>query len=107
MDEYITLSQAARRLPQRTHTAAVWRWCRRGILTRNGQRIYLDHVRLGGRIYVTPQAITTFGQQLALGDREHFRSPAANTRSIGRARSAQPADRRIDRASQNLKAEGI
>ena len=69
---YLTLTQAAALLPHRPHPAALWRWCRKGIVSRDGERIRLMHLRVGGRILVTREAIEAFGLALAEHDSKHF-----------------------------------
>ena len=54
-DELISLSEAARRLPNQPSPATFWRWHRRGV---NGVR--LEIVRIGGRIYTTSGAWQEF-----------------------------------------------
>jgi hypothetical protein len=66
----LTLAAAAKLLPHRPHPSALWRWARRGLRARNGSVIRLEHVRLGGRIFVTADALATFGQRLAEADVE-------------------------------------
>jgi hypothetical protein len=67
--EYITLNEAAALCPPspdiravgiKRHPASVWRWCRRGILTRDGHRLRLKHVRLGGRYFTTARHLQEF-----------------------------------------------
>src|SRR5262245_2324007 len=77
LDEYITLGQAAKALPGRPSTNCVWRWCRRGVLARSGERITLEHVRVGGKIFTTKKWLTDFGRRLAAADVAHFESRAA------------------------------
>jgi hypothetical protein len=64
----LTLDEAAQLLPHRPHPSALWRWARRGLRARDGRVIRLAHVRIGGRIFVTLQAIREFGAALAAGD---------------------------------------
>ena len=72
-NEHLTLVEAARRTPGHPSANAVWRWCRKGVLSRSGQRIRLDHVRVGGRIFTTAQKLERFFTAVAESDREHFR----------------------------------
>src|SRR5438552_464163 len=71
-DEHITLGQAASRIPGRPSSNCVWRWCRRGVLGRNGERIRLEHVRLGGRVLTSERWLNEFGAKLAAADMAHF-----------------------------------
>lgn len=64
----LTLAAAARLLPNKPHPSALWRWARRGLRARNGQIVFLQHTRLGGRVYVTEEALADFGRKLAEAD---------------------------------------
>lgn len=44
--QYITLTEVANITPGRPSTNCVWRWCRRGVKSRTGERIHLQHVRM-------------------------------------------------------------
>ena len=59
-DEYISLAHAAKRCPGRPSANAVWRWCRRGVKSRSGERVSLEHIRVGGKIYTTVEALEHF-----------------------------------------------
>ena len=72
LDELIPLAQAARRLPNRPHVSALWRWCRLGIRGRGGDRVRLEHTRIGMRLYTTESWLADFGRRLEEADREHF-----------------------------------
>ena len=97
MCSYITLAQAAKLAPSRPSSNSVWRWCRKGIKARNGQREYLGHVRVGGRIYTTAADVHEFFKKLADADQEYFvedhesrdrpkdRSPSARDKAIAGA----------------------
>ena len=67
-DNYITVSQAAKLSPGRPHTASVWRWMRRGVRTRSGGVVKLEHVRAGGKLYTTKAALQRFFQAVAESD---------------------------------------
>lgn len=73
-EEIITLSQAARLLPKinSKHISpnAVWRWCRRG--TRG---VHLEHVRIGGRLFTSPDALNRFVNEVAKKDLEFMNPP--------------------------------
>ena len=80
LDELIPLGPfqvwAARRLPNRPHVSALWRWCRLGIRGRGGDRVRLEHTRIGMRLYdcLRPRSasLADFGRRLEEADREHF-----------------------------------
>ncbi len=69
---YLTLSQAAQLLPGRPSACAVWRWGRKGIKARGGERVKLQHIRLGGRVYTRSDWLEEFGKRLAEADVAHF-----------------------------------
>lgn len=69
---FLSLVDAANLLPHRPHPTALWRWARRGLRARDGRLIRLAHVRLGGRVYVTREAIEEFGRRLAEADMVAF-----------------------------------
>lgn len=100
----LTLSEASRLVPGRPHHSSLWRWCRKGVLARNGQRIHLEHRRFGGRIFTSTQALERFSKQLADADCEYFApdepSPPSperryDTVTKDRARRVELAERRL------------
>ncbi len=103
-DKYIDLTQAAKVSPGRPHVASVWRWCRRGIKTRSGGRVRLEHIRAGGKLFTTEEALRRFFQAVAEADAEHFRAQprASPKRSTNRQRN-----RSIEQAEQTLAGAGI
>jgi hypothetical protein len=68
----LTLGQASRVSPGRTSTNTIWRWARKGVVARSGERIRLEHLRLGGKIFTTEQWMQDFGRKLATADAAHF-----------------------------------
>jgi hypothetical protein len=68
----ITLTEAAKLMPGRPSTNCLWRWCRRGVLSRGGERIRLEHRRIGGKIFTAPDWLDEFGRKLAEADTRHF-----------------------------------
>lgn len=75
--EYITLTQAAKIAPGRPSTNCIWRWCRRGVLSRGDERVRLRHIRMGGMIYTTSAWLEEFGRKLAEADAKYFDLSAA------------------------------
>jgi hypothetical protein len=53
-DQHIRLGEAAKIAPGRSSTHCLWRWCRKGVLARSGERVRLQHIRIGGKIFITP-----------------------------------------------------
>jgi len=97
-NDYLSLTEAAKIVPGRPHTSSLWRACRKGVLGRNGERIYLEHVRFGGRIYTTKDALETYARRLTEADAEYFASKG------GRCVDTTRAD---ERAERELAAAGI
>jgi len=115
-DDHITLTQAAKITPGRPSTNCLWRWCRRGVLARNGERVRLEHVRMGGKIFTTRRWVETFGQALAEADKNYFdieqdQQPAPVPRQPRRRRAvaAPPPSRPSshDRAMRELEEAGL
>ena len=75
MEDLATLTELAKGLPGRPHSSTVWRWCRKGVKSRSGDRIQLEHVRIGARVFSSPQAVEQFGRRLADADASHFSQP--------------------------------
>ena len=99
---YLTCAEAAQSLPNRPSASAVWRWSRRGILSRSGVRIRLKHYRLGGKIYTTEADLHRFFSDLAAADASYFDTPEP-------APKAKPESRIGPRrhAKQTLREAGI
>jgi hypothetical protein len=114
LDELIPLAQAARRLPNRPHVSALWRWCRLGIRGRGGDRVRLEHTRIGMRLYTTEAWLADFGRRLEEADREHFDArhvdhpQARGHRRQARARSgSSSSSQRLEAAAARLKEAGL
>ena len=106
----LTLTEAARRLPTRPNVSTIWRWCRKGVLSRAGQRVRLEHVRMGGRVLVPADALMRFGKELAEADAAHF-DPDGDI-SVRTERTPHPIRgerrrREIAEAEAKLAAAGI
>jgi len=69
--ELITLT-ATKVAPGRPSTHCVWRWCRRGVKARSGERVFLEHLRMGGKLVTSERWVRDFGQRLAAADQAHF-----------------------------------
>lgn len=111
LPEYLDLTQAAQSTPGRPSTNCVWRWCRRGVLARNGQRIRLRHVRLGGRLYTRRSWLDEFGQALADADASYFGPSDTNTADatslVGETTLVQRRRREIEDAERELDEAGL
>ncbi len=79
------------------HLAAVWRWARVGLKTRDGNQIRLPHVRVGGRLYTTQEDLDGFFADLAAADMAHFerRDDAPAKPGVPRPRSPKRREREI------------
>ena len=114
-EELLTLSQAAQRAPGRPSSNCCWRWCRCGVLSRGGERVYLRHVRVGGRVYTSKQWLDEFGQTLAEADAKYFRRhedgaapPPVPSRPKRRQQRFEKHRRdTIDKASEELEDAGL
>lgn len=116
--KWITLSQAAKEAPGRPSSNAVWRWCRRGVISRNGERVYLRHIRVGGKVLTRSEWVAEFGEKLAEADRRYFsaqqeaaagippRAAEFNPAKVGACGSV-PSARTITEIDQELSAEGL
>lgn len=71
-ETFLSLGQAAKLAPGRPSANCLWRWCRRGVLSRSGERVHLQHRRIGGKIFTTAGWLDEFGQRLTEADAAHF-----------------------------------
>ena len=106
MNEYIDLTEAAKRCPGRPHTASVWRWCRRGLKSRSGDRIRLNHVRAGSRIFIKPDALDDFFRRVAEADAPHF-DQESKPIAVAKPRSSKRKEKSVTAAKKTLAASGI
>ncbi len=114
-DDLLTLSQAAKVVPGRPSPNCLWRWCRRGVLSRSGERVYLRHVRVGGKVYTGKQWLDDFGQALSEADAAYFRRndddalppPVASRPRRRRRRFAEHRRDTINSANQELEDAGL
>ncbi len=104
---YIGLAQAARLAPTRPSPNAVWRWCRRGLVARSGERIKLRHVRVGGKLFTTAANLDQFFQQLADADAVHFDDTPLQVPTVKASRTASRRAADIERAERELKNAGV
>ena len=121
LDELIPLGPfqvwAARRLPNRPHVSALWRWCRLGIRGRGGDRVRLEHTRIGMRLYdcLRPRSawLADFGRRLEEADREHFDArhvESGSKRHPGtprRSPASHDVSQRLEAAAACLKEAGL
>lgn len=70
--DYITLTQAAKLVPFNPNATTLWRWCRKGVVTRSGERLRLQHVGTGRRIATTAKWVEEFLKAKAASDAKHY-----------------------------------
>ena len=106
---YITLHKAAKLVPGGTSANCIWRWCRKGVLARDGQRVRLQHVRIGGKLYTTEPWLTQFGQALAEADASYFEidTGPAPIQPAPRPRTDRKRQAAIERAERELAEMGV
>lgn len=71
-DNWMSLTAATRVAPGRPSVSCIWRWCRKGVLARSGERVRLQHVRVGGKVLTRAEWIESFMMQLAAADTRYF-----------------------------------
>jgi hypothetical protein len=71
--DLLTCAHAAPHFPNRPSAKAIHRWMTEGVLSRaTGQRVYLKHVRIGGRFYTSEEFVQEFlAATTAAPDAEH------------------------------------
>ena len=104
-DERITLTEAAKIAPGRPSTNCLWRWCRRGVMARGGQRVRLQHLRIGGKIFTTLRWLEEFGRQLAEADTQYFDLSETAAQAAAAAEKPIPRRRRRPRALPRASAD--
>lgn len=59
-EPYLTTWEATKLLPRRVTASTILRWGRDGVRCRNGQYVFLRHIRIGGRVMTTKTWIQQF-----------------------------------------------
>lgn len=90
----MTVAQVARSIPGRDgtkgiHPSAITRWVTTGIPARNGQRVKLAAIRVGGRWLIRPDALDAFFA--ALGSTEPSAPTKPKRRTEAQRRRASEA----------------
>lgn len=70
--DLLSLTDAAQLVSGRPSVSAIWRWCRRGVLARDGTRIRLEHRRIGGKIFTADAWLDAFTKALTDADTAYF-----------------------------------
>jgi hypothetical protein len=99
--DHITLTDACKIAPGRPSTNCMWRWCRRGVIARSGQRVKLQHIRIGGKLYTTAHWVSEFGQRLAEADARYFDREEAAEAELNRAAAPEGRVRRARATSSH------
>ncbi len=115
LEEHLTLSEAAKIAPGRPSMNCLWRWCRRGVLARTGERVRLQHTRVGGKIFTTAQSLDEFGRRLAEADAAYFElhdhdaaAPPPRTRPNRRRKRFEEHRRAsVEQANRELEQAGL
>jgi hypothetical protein len=101
-DKLITFTEAAKLFPparsgKPVHSSCLWRWATRGIRTRDGRRVKLTVLRVGGRFITSERSIQEFCESLTnVADSD---TPAPEIRTPGkRAKAVAAAGRRCELA---------
>jgi hypothetical protein len=82
----LSLSDAAKRLPNRPSVCTLWRWRTKGV---RGRR--LESVTIGGLVFTSLEALARFAEQHGGIDVIDIRSPARREKEISRAEAALTA----------------
>lgn len=101
------MSQAAKLVPGRPHASTLWRWCRKGIKSRTGERVHLDHRRVGRHLYTTKAALNEFFAGVSEADLGHFENVNYKLTSIPAPMNESQRKRVIRDADRRLEAEGF
>lgn len=107
-EQLCTLSQAGRLLPRLNgkHPSpnAIWRWCRKG-----AGGVHLEHIRIGGRLYTSAEALNRFVNRLAERDMERLRAPVETEPPAmptpRRRRRPVQTDEEVERRRAQIRAE--
>jgi len=103
----LDMKAAARLMPFKPSPAAVWRWCRKGVLARNGERVYLEHVRFGRRLFTTRAALDAFAKATAEADKDHLAGASVPMPKPARNRDEDRRRADIEAARARLREGGV
>lgn len=106
-ENYITLTDAAKMAPSRPSANCIWRWCRKGVLARGGERIRMQHVRIGGKLFTKAQWVIEFGQALAAADASYFNLVKPAIQVPAKPHTTKQRQASIDRARRELQEAGV
>jgi hypothetical protein len=80
-DDLLSPDEAARKLRGRVCRQTIWRWCSKGLLTRDSRRIRLPYIRLGRQVLIDPTDLEQFIQQVTDADRRERSAPSTHNPS--------------------------
>lgn len=106
-DELLDMKAASRILPGHPSSAVVWRWCRKGILARDGRRIFLEHRRYGRKLFTTKTAMHDFAKAVADADAKELAPPPTTKSESKPYRDAVRRRADVDAATERLKNQGF
>lgn len=93
--EFLTMSQAARRINDTIDPSTVFRWGRRGVLAADGVRVHLKLSRVGRRVFVRLEDLDRFIERLSAAD-------AAVNHAEGHRRACAQAEARAGLAEAGI-----
>ena len=100
MNNMLDCKEAAQRF--NTTNVNVWRWAMRGI---NG--VMLEHLRIGRKLYFTPEQIEKFGIELAHSYREKLAEKNAVVPDAPRRSNVKQREQQVAQARAFLQGEGV
>lgn len=103
----LDMRSAARLMPGQPSPAVPWRMCRKGVLARNGERVFLEHWRYGRKLYTTKTAIKAFAKATAQADAERLAETPSPKLTPGKHRDADRRAADITAAENRLKKGGL
>lgn len=62
--DHLTVRKLIALIPNHPNQSTVFRWCKKGLIAPNGERVRLEHSKAGGRMVVTPAAYREFKRKL-------------------------------------------
>ena len=101
MENYLTVNEAAAKLPGKVRGYSVWRWCKFGLPDPNekGKRIYCESVRVSGKVYVTwawvSEFVKTMGLKYRVQPSQPVPTPPRRTSDAVRQRRIKDAKREL------------
>lgn len=106
MQEYVTLAEAARRVPtgsgKPVSIPTIWRWARKGV-----RGVRLEYVRAGRRILIRPDALDDFMRRLAEADDASTAPSASGVSTSPKPHSATRRAVELAEAEDRLRDKGV